>query len=110
MTNDLKAQLKLLMETEWIACKADIVQREKASAPVAPDKALGRLTRMESLNDRGVAQVALQQALAKRDQLQKAREKIDEPGFGTCIICKKAIPFERLMALPESTRCVACAS
>jgi len=43
-------------------------------------------------------------------KVQNALRRIDSGGYGTCERCGKAIPLERLDALPYSTFCVDCAS
>jgi DnaK suppressor protein len=109
MEQDDKTELRRRIDEELTACRRDIVRLEESARPVAPDKALGRLTRMESLNDQGISNAALSQKRERLYQLEKALEHIDRPGFGRCAVCGRAIPWERLMALPESTRCVTCA-
>ncbi len=64
---------------------------------------------MESLNDQGVSGAALNRKREKRYQLEQALGGIDQPGFGRCRVCDRPIPIERLLALPESTRCASCA-
>ncbi len=81
----------------------------ETSKPVAPDNAIGRLTRMEAISSRGVSEASLNSARAKLAKLEQARGKIDQPGFGICIRCDKPIPIGRIMALPENTLCVPCA-
>ena len=98
------------MEKEISACQIEIKRLEKSASPVAPDNALGRLTRMDSLNDQGISQAALQRHREKLYKLEQALEQVNRPDFGDCAICGRPIPVERLMALPESTRCVTCAS
>ncbi len=41
--------------------------------------------------------------------IQSALEKIDEGTYGSCESCGEDIGLERLRAVPEATRCVACA-
>ena len=108
---DAKAQaaFRQRIEKELEAVDRDIARFEESAAPVSPDKALGRLTRMESLNDQGIANVALGRAREKRFGLEKALERLDDPAFGSCMHCGMPIPVERLVALPESTLCVRCA-
>ena len=109
--NDAQRQaLREQLEEEIASCRQRVESREDNSAPVAPDPALGRLTRMESLNDQGVSQAALGQARERLYQLENALKQIDDPAFGSCRICRQPIPLERLLALPESTLCVRCAS
>jgi RNA polymerase-binding transcription factor DksA len=39
-------------------------------------------------------------------QIKQALERIDEGTYGTCIVCGKKIPDERLEARPEAIRCI----
>ena len=83
---------------------------EKLVQPVAPDNALGRLTRMEALNDKAVNEAALGQARERLHLLELALTRVYEKGFGVCTACEKPIPIERLLLMPQSTKCVECAS
>ena len=39
-------------------------------------------------------------------QVKEALQRIDEGTYGTCIVCGKKIPDERLDARPEAIRCI----
>ena len=110
MTPEDQQRFQQRIEEGITETRQDIERFEIASAPVAPDKALGRLTRMESLNDQGISNMALGRAQEKLYQLEQALERVKDPNFGSCVLCGNPIPLERLIALPESTRCVRCAS
>jgi len=106
------AQLKKLKQNianEIVAEKSLIKNLAETSKPVAPDNAIGRLTRMEAISSRGVSEASLNSARAKLAKLEKALEKVDQPGFGICIRCDNPIPHGRIMALPENALCVPCA-
>ena len=89
--------------------KLEIIALEESAAPVAPENSIGRISRMDAINNKSVAEAALRSSRKKLNQLRLALTKIDEPGFGTCKLCKGPIPTPRLMFMPESTRCVKCA-
>lgn len=61
---------------------------------------------VERLNKIGVAD-ALE---AKRVEVVRALEKLDEDSYGECDSCGDRIPAERLEALPWTNLCVGCAS
>lgn len=42
--------------------------------------------------------------------LQRAREAVERPGFGACAACGRPIGLARLLAVPETERCVRCAA
>ena len=82
---------------------------EEASKPVAPDNAIGRLTRLEAISSQGISEASLNSAKAKLAQLEKALEKVHLPQFGICARCSNSIPQGRIMLMPESAICVSCA-
>lgn len=46
---------------------------------------------------------------AERDGVRHSLDLIDELGYGVCAVCRGFIGIERLMALPSTTSCFACA-
>lgn len=86
-----------------------IIEYRELTKPEAPDVAIGRVSRMDAINNRGVMEAALKQAEIKLQRLKLMLEKIDAPDFGICAKCKKPIPIERIMIKPESLLCVNCA-
>lgn len=40
--------------------------------------------------------------------LRKALERIDAGDFGVCAICGELIPVERMMEVPNASKCVTC--
>ena len=86
----------------------EIAHLEDATKPISPENSIGRVSRMDAINNKSVAEAALRSSRKKINQLRLALTKIDDPGFGTCKLCKGPIPAPRLMFMPESTRCVRC--
>lgn len=82
---------------------------KELTLPVEPDVAIGRVSRMDAINNKSVTEAALRQAEEKLLQLKHALEKVDSPEFGMCARCKRPIPLERIMLQPESPHCVQCA-
>jgi len=85
-----------------------IVGYEEASAPVTPDDAIGRVSRMDAINNKAVVEAALRTARRKLDRLQTMQSNLDDPNLGMCKGCGRPIPVGRLLAMPESTFCVRC--
>ena len=80
---------------------------ESAEA-VSPDKSIGRLSRMEAMQDQ---QLVLEMRRRKKRQLVEIRSALDRlqnGGFGYCILCQKEIGVDRLEAFPEVPTCVSC--
>ena len=109
MTDGDKERIRTAILDTLVQTRLKIEELEEAAKPVAPDKALGRLTRMEALQDRSVAEAALERTRADLNHLEAALRNIVLPTFGKCIVCGDEIGLERMEVLPQSTHCVNCA-
>ncbi len=87
----------------------DIAALEKLTKPIAPDVAIGRLSRMEAINAKSVNEATLNTARHRLVKLKYALANLDNPDFGICMDCGDPIPVGRIMAMPESNLCVQCA-
>jgi len=85
-----------------------IHELKELTKPVAPDVAIGRVSRMDAINNKSVNEMALRQAKEKKVKLHYALDLVDKPNYGKCSGCGSQIPAGRLMAMPESTKCVNC--
>ena len=82
---------------------------KELTKPISPENAIGRVSRMDAINNKSINEAALTQAQSKLDKLLFAFDKCDEPEFGTCKRCGQDIPIGRLMLIPEALFCVKCA-
>lgn len=67
-----------------------------------------RPTLTEKIKDESVKEGALRAAKSRLSKLERALKKINDLDFGICFICEQAIPFTRLIEMPEMTRCISC--
>ena len=90
--------------------KAEIPRLKELVKPVAPDNAIGRLSRMDNIVNQSVAAAQLAKAKTRVLRLEEALRRVDEDeDFGLCIDCGDPIPMARLKAMPETEFCVECA-
>ena len=95
---------------EEIGLTQDLVNKYRdLTKPIAPENAIGRVSRMDAINNKSVNDAALRKAESKLKNLEVALTKVDDPDFGVCIRCKKEIPLGRIMLLPHAVTCVNCA-
>lgn len=78
-------------------------------AAISPDKAIGRLSRLDAMQMQEVAKDAQRRREARITALQSALDRIDEGRYGQCERCQEWIDLVRLQAQPEATRCGKCA-
>jgi len=104
-----REKLKLHVRDKIEGLKEDIAAYKLRTLPVSPDNAIGRISRMEAINDKSIYDAALNKALQTLPKLERLLTMIDDPEFGLCRECEEPIPFGRLMIMPESDLCVHCA-
>jgi len=105
-----KANLKKHIVQEIESLRNDIASLKEQVQPIAPDNAIGRLSRMEAISAKSINEAALQKARIKLEKLKTALVDLDEdPDFGLCAECGEPIPIGRIMLMPESRMCVKCA-
>lgn len=105
-TNDLKHKIL----DEILKTETTISEYKEMTKPVAPDVAIGRISRMDAINNNSVATAALRQAEIKLKNLKRVLSTVGTKDFGICIKCHKPIPVGRILIRPESLLCVNCAS
>jgi DnaK suppressor protein len=110
VNTDEKKKLKLDIEKKIIELKKRIVVLKDLTQPIEPDCAIGRVSRMDAINNKSVNEAALRHKENQLSALEEAYKTIDEEAFGVCIKCGKTIPIGRILIMPESKKCVNCAS
>ncbi len=103
-----KEELRQLIEKKISLVTAHIEELEELTRPVAPDVAIGRVSRMDAINNKSVNEAALRQARTKLNGLEHALENLNKTTFGQCSRCGGQIPVGRILIMPESTRCMRC--
>lgn len=86
-----------------------VEEYKELSKPVAPDDAIGRVTRMDAINNKSISEAALRQAEEKLRNLHRVASQMGKDDFGLCLKCRKTIPLQRILIRPESLYCVQCA-
>jgi len=104
-----KEQITIRIKEEIRNTEESVAKFRELTKPIAPENAIGRVSRMDAINNKSVNEVALQKAELKLKNLHVALSKIDDPDFGSCLRCKNPIPIERIMLLPQAIFCVKCA-
>ena len=109
MTSEEKAQIQARAERKREDLLDRIAEYRELTKPIPPHDAIGRVSRMDAINNRSVNEAALRQLEKELDQLDKAMTRMRDEKYGKCMACGDDIPLGRLMLMPGATRCVRCA-
>jgi len=110
MNDTQRKEFTVYAREEIKGLKAEIPRLEELVKPVAPDNAIGRISRMDNIVNQSVAEAQLSKAKVRLVRLQEALKRVDgDEDFGLCMDCGDPIPMARLKAMPETAMCVECA-
>lgn len=105
-----KEEIKAKLREQITQTEAKIIGYESMSEPVSPDNAIGRVSRMDAINNKSVVDAALLQTREKLSRMKHMLATVDDdPNFGSCKRCGRPIPPMRIILMPESPYCVRCA-
>ncbi|MDH4232343.1 MAG: TraR/DksA C4-type zinc finger protein [Nitrospirota bacterium] len=105
-TERKKLEKKIAAEIKEV--KGRIAVLEEAAKLLSNEGSVRRLSLRELIKAKSAGEGELRAAKVRCNKLERASKKIDDPDFGTCFFCERVIPFERLLEMPETTRCVNC--
>lgn len=76
--------------------------------PVALDQPIGRLSRMDAMQQQSMAKANRLAAKQRLGRVEVALERFGRGDYGVCIECEEPIGYPRLKAKPEAALCIAC--
>ena len=109
MTQKERQNLERQIKEMITSLQQEIAELELSAAPIKPENSIGRISRMDAINNKSVLEASLRNRKRKLSKLHLSLSKIHDSGFGTCRRCKKMINPKRLILVPESDKCVNCA-
>jgi DnaK suppressor protein len=105
-----KEEIKQKITQEIEKTKVKIINLEELTKPIAPDCAIGRVSRMDAINNKSINENALRKAQNKLKGMEIALQNVDDKNFGLCARCNNQIPLGRILLMPHSRFCVHCAN
>ena len=97
---DRKAEIEALSE----------LSEESRSTVVLDQQAVGRLSRMDSMQQQAMAEAQERQRQRDLVRIEMAERRIKDGDYGYCAECDEEIPDGRLEIDPMAEKCVHCAS
>ena len=109
LTADQLIDLEELIIAELERVREESKGSGKEREAISPDVAIGRLSRLDSMQMQEIAKEAERRRVDRVALLEVALEQLDQGTYGRCDLCGEDIDFARLRVTPEATRCSACA-
>ena len=110
MTAQEIEQLESQIKSKISRLERQVVDLKELTKPIEPDCAIGRVSRMDAINNKSVNESALRKKQNQINGLNRALEDIHKADFQNCIVCGYEIPLQRIFIMPESRKCTNCAS
>ncbi|KAF0191977.1 MAG: DnaK suppressor protein [Gammaproteobacteria bacterium] len=101
-------ELRRNLETLRSELGAQRQRGEANAAPVDVNLPIGRLTRMDALQQQHMARASQEGHGLRLREVAVALAAIDSGDYGYCRQCGEAIGFPRLKARPETRYCIHC--
>jgi len=108
MTDNEKEELKTIIDSQMELIREEIKELIELTKPITLDNSIGRLSRMDAINNKTINEKALRDKKQTLQKLERALENSESDNFGICTKCGDEIPFGRLEYMPHTTRCVKC--
>jgi len=103
-----KRELELIIRADIRKLEVKLEELKDFTAPLAPDNAIGRVSRMDAINNKSIFEASERNLQNRLSLLHQSLQFIHDHDFGVCIKCRRPIPFERLKIRPEIRHCAEC--
>jgi DnaK suppressor protein len=110
LTGDQLEELRALIEQSCRELEELLACSSESSKPVALDEPIGRLSRMDAMQQQQMAVASRQAQIQRLQLLRNASQAIERDNYGDCRLCEEPIGYQRLKVRPESPFCLACQS
>ncbi|HIK67795.1 MAG: TraR/DksA family transcriptional regulator [Flavobacteriales bacterium] len=103
-----KIDIRERIELKMAEVSERIQEYKELTKPTPPSVAIGRVSRMDAINNRSINEAALRQLEVKLKGLESAIYRLNDDKFGRCLGCGEMIPIGRIILVPGATKCVSC--
>lgn len=82
----------------------------EASRPVDLDQPIGRLSRVDAMQQQSMLVANRRAAQVRQQQVEAGLHRVEDGDYGLCVSCGEPIGYRRLKARPEAPFCLRCQS
>ena len=108
LTQEEKRDIKERINKKMLSLKERIEEYKELTKTIPPSDSIGRVSRMDAINNRSVNEAALRQLEKQVKGLEDALQRLGDDKFGRCVSCGEKIPLGRIIIMPGAIRCVRC--
>lgn len=109
---ELSDQEKEALHNDLLALRAEVAwmlsSSAEAATPVDLDEPIGRLSRMDAIQQQSMTAANRRAAQVRHKQIEAALVRFDDDEYGDCVDCGEPIGVRRLAARPETPFCITC--
>jgi DnaK suppressor protein len=110
LTPEVLNDLRVELERQLARLERSMAVTDEAARPVELDQqSVGRLSRMDSLQNQHMSQNLQERERARYGAIKAALERLETGEYGVCTECAATIDPGRLFVVPEAEHCPACA-
>ena len=102
------ATLRAALDTLAADLGVQLASSEEGARPVDLDEPIGRLSRMEAMQQQSMTQANRRAAQLRLQQVEAAQARIDRDEYGECAECGGAVGLKRLVVRPDAPLCIGC--
>jgi DnaK suppressor protein len=108
LTDEDRQTIRARLTSQREALRVQLEQLRETAAPVSLDLSIGRLSRMDAMQQQQMANATRRRADAELGQIAAALHRLDAGSFGECASCGDDIDRRRLLARPSAPCCRDC--
>jgi DnaK suppressor protein len=109
LTENDRREIRVKLERQLEQARTQLEALRGSSAPVSLDLSIGRLSRVDAMQQQQMALAADRARQQRIARIKAALERMDQDEFGDRLECGEPIPDGRLTADPTALFCVECA-
>lgn len=110
LTTSQSAELQERLQTLTAEIERALSSSSEAERPVDLDEPIGRLSRMDAIQQQKMAKASRSRLQARLPAIRAAQNRFTQGTYGDCALCDDPIGYGRLSARPETPLCMPCQS
>jgi DnaK suppressor protein len=108
LTSEQVEELQQILLSERARLEDLLNVSKEGARPVGLDEPIGRLTRMDAIQQQQMTKASRSTYEVKLRQVKAALHLLGKDEYGLCRSCEEPIGYARLKARPEAPYCLGC--